>query len=341
MSARRVRDASALLLLALALLVSAPVPAQDAGGPRAVVPEPLWDAGHVARGGKISHDFVLRNEGSAVLHVREVQATCGCTVASFDETVLPGGTGTVRVELDTETFRGPVTRDVTVLTSDPGNPSIVLTVRAEVHPAVDAVPGYFRFLHVQGAEAPTIAQTIWSPDFPGLEVTDARSPLPALEVSFRPATAEERTADDDASAARASSAAEGRQWVVRATLASEAPTGPIEGDVVVRTNHPQQPELRIPIGGYVRPTLMATPPHVEFGTFAPSEPRKGSVVVNNHGEAAVRVLGVESDVPGLTAQVAEREKGKRFDVNLTLAAGLAPGPIAGTLPPYSATTSAP
>src|SRR5688500_20278783 len=32
--------------------------------------------------------------------------------------------GTVRVELDTETFRGPVTRDVTVLTSDPGNPSI-------------------------------------------------------------------------------------------------------------------------------------------------------------------------------------------------------------------------
>src|SRR5687768_18271347 len=33
-----------------------------------------WDAGHVARGGKISHDFVLRNEGSAVLHVREVQA---------------------------------------------------------------------------------------------------------------------------------------------------------------------------------------------------------------------------------------------------------------------------
>jgi len=326
MSASPLRDASAPLLFALALLLSPPVPAQDAGGPRAVVPEPMWDAGHVARGGKISHDFVLRNEGSAVLHVREVQATCGCTVASFDETVLPGGTGTVRVELDTETFRGPVTRDVTVLTSDPGNPSIVLTVRAEVHPAVDAVPGYFRFLHVQGAAAPTIAQTVWSPDFAGLEVTDARSPLPALEVTVRPATAEERTADPDSGASP-----EGRQWVVRATLASEAPTGPIEGDVVVRTNHPQQPELRIPIGGYVRPTLMATPPRVEFGTFAPSEPRKGSVVVNNHGEAAVRVLGVESDVPGLSAQVAEREKGKRFDVNLTLAAGLAPGPIAGTL----------
>ena len=331
MSVRPFRDASALLLLALALLVAPPVPAQDAGGPRAVVPEPLWDAGHVARGGKIRHDFVLRNEGSAVLHVREVQATCGCTVASYDETVLPGGTGTVRVELDTETFRGAVTRDVTVLTSDPGNPSIVLTVRAEVHPAVDAVPGYFRFLHVQGAAAQTLAQTVWSPDLTGLEVTGARSPLPALEVSVRPATAEERTADPDAGAAAQPTAREGRQWVVRATLASEAPTGPLEGDVVVRTNHPQQPELRIPIGGYVRPMLMATPPRVEFGTFAPSEPRKGSVVVNNHGEAAVRVLGVESDVPGLTAQVAEREKGKRFDVNLTLAAGLAPGPIAGTL----------
>jgi hypothetical protein len=291
-----------------------------------VVPEPVWDAGQVARGGKVTHDFVLRNEGSAVLHVHEVQATCGCTVASFDETVAPGGEGRVRVELDTETFRGAVTRDVTVLTSDPGNPSIVLTVRAEVHPAVDAVPGYFRFLHVQGAEAPVIEQVVWSPDFPGLEVTAARSPWPALEVTVRPATAAERAAESGAAGATA-----GRQWIVRATLASEAPTGPLEGDVVVRTNHPGQPELRLPLGGYVRPTVQATPPRVEFGAFAAGEPRKGSVVVSNHGAAAVNVLGVDSDVPGLSAQVAEREEGKRFDVNLTLGSGLAQGPFTGTL----------
>ena len=286
----------------------------------------MWDAGLVGLGAPVAHDFVLRNEGNAVLHVREVQATCGCTVATFDETIPPGGEGKVRVVLDTETFRGAVTRDVTVITSDPANPSIALTVRAEVHPAVDADPGYFRFLHVQGAEAPTIVQTVWSADFPELEVHEARSPMPALQVSFRPATAAERSEDPSSPGARA-----GRQWVIRATLDSEAPSGPIEGDVVVRTNHPERPELRLPLGGYVRPTLMATPPRVEFGTFSPSEPRKGSVVVSNHGAAAVRVLGVDTDVPGLSAQVAEREKGKRFDVDLTLAAGLTPGPIGGTL----------
>ena len=317
----------ALLAVALALLLATPpAPAQDAAAPRAVAPEPLWDAGNVGRGSKVSHDFVLRNEGSAVLHVREVQATCGCTVATFDETIPPGGQGVVRVVLDTETFRGPVTRDVTALTSDPANPSILLTVRAEVHPAVDAEPGYFRFLHVQGAEAPSIAQSVWSADFPGLEVLEVRSPLPALKVTFRPAAAAERTADPGSATVR-----QGRQWVIQAVLDSEAPTGPLEGDVAVRTNHPQQPELLLPIGGYVRPTLMATPPRAEFGSFAPTEPRKGSVLVTNYGEQPVRVVSVDSDVPGLSAQVAEREKGKKYDVNLTLAAGLAPGPIAGTL----------
>jgi hypothetical protein len=244
--------------------------------PRAVAPEPLWDAGSVGRGAKVSHDFVLRNEGDAVLHVREVQPACGCTVVRFDSTIPPGGEGVVTTEVDTETFRGPIAKDVTVLTSDPANPAIVLTVRADVQPVVDAVPGYFRFVHVQGAAAPQSVQVVWSNDRPDFALTAVESPLPAVSVAFRPAAEGERDPDG-----------KGRQWLVSATA--------------------------------------------DFGSFSPAEPRRGSVLLTNHGEAPVRVLAVESDVPGVSAQVAEREKGKKFDLNLTVAAGIARGPIAGTL----------
>jgi hypothetical protein len=323
--ARNPRLPPHLLALAAAVLLVVPSGGQDlprSGGPapRAVVTQPVWDAGAVARGATVRHDFALRNEGNAELRVHEVQATCGCTVAKFDQSIPPGAAGVVTAEVHTEAFRGPIAKDVTVLTNDPANPSIVLTLRADVRPLVDAAPGYVHFVHVQGAAAPTSKQTVWSGDQAELAVLAVESPLPAITVAFRPAADGERSPDG-----------RGRQWVLTATLDSEAPPGPLSGDLVVRTNHPQQPTLLLPLAGYVRPRLMVSPPVADFGSFPPSEPRRGSVILTNYAEAPLRVLGVESDVKGVTAQVSERDEGKKFDLNLTVAAGVARGALAGTL----------
>jgi hypothetical protein len=307
--------------LAATVVAQDELPGSEAlAGQQAVVPEPVWDAGVIGRGETVRHTFEIRNVGSDTLYLREVRAACGCTVASFDESIAPGSSGKVTAEVATESFRGAIAKDVTVFTSDPANPVLTLTVRAEVQPWVDAQPGYFRFVHVQGAPEVAASQTLWSADRVDLAVLGVESPLPQLAVTFRPAVGEERSADG-----------RGRQWVILATLGSDAPEGPLAGDVIVRTNHPQQPTLALPIAGYVRPVLAVSPPVADFGSFAPSEPRRGSVIVTNHGEEPVTVLAAESDVPGLSAQVAAREKGKRYDVNLTLAAGIAPGPFAGTL----------
>ncbi|MDQ2855317.1 MAG: DUF1573 domain-containing protein, partial [Acidobacteriota bacterium] len=65
--------------------------------PRAVPIDPNSDAGTFAKGDKISHDFLIRNEGNAPLLVTEARPSCGCTVADFDRTVSPGKVGQVRV----------------------------------------------------------------------------------------------------------------------------------------------------------------------------------------------------------------------------------------------------
>jgi hypothetical protein len=319
------RASSALACLVLATLAVAA--AQDAPaappvlpGQFAVAPEPVWDAGVIGRGETVRHTFVIQNVGTETLYLREVRPACGCTVVSYDEQILPGQTGKVAAELATEDFRGPIAKDVTVLTNDPSNPLFTLTIKGEVQPWVDAQPGYFRFVHVVGEPAPTGTQTVWSSDLPGLEITAAESPLPHLSLAVRPATEQERDP-----------LGRGRQWAVVATLASDAPAGPLQGEVTLRTNHPRQPELVLPVAGFVKGVVQVSPPIADFGSFVASEPRRGSVIVTNHGSAPVAILGAETDVPGLTAQVAEREKGKRFDVNLVVAAGVAPGKIAGTL----------
>jgi hypothetical protein len=146
------------------------------------------------------------------------------------------------------------------------------------------------------------------------------SPSPSLAATFRPAKEEEREA-----------LGRGKQWVVEATLASEPPTGPLTGDVRISTNHPRKPVLDVPVAGYVRPVVMVTPPAADLGSFTAGQPRKASVLITNHGAAPLQLLGVTTDVRGLTARIDEREKGKRFDVALTLSPDVAKGPLVGSL----------
>jgi hypothetical protein len=324
MSLPGLRLAATVALALVAVLVATGSAAQAPPGappaPSLVAPDPIFDAGAVARGGKVTHEFILQNRGVEVVRLREVRPGCGCTVASFDAAIPPGGQGRVRVEVDTAAFDGAIAKEVTVFSSDPANPALLLTVRAVVQAPITAQPDYFHFLQVRGGAPLTQQLVVWSVDRPDLQVLAVESPLPSLTVSFHPAAAAERVAG-----------AGGRQWVVVATMASEPPPGPLSGDVLVRTDHPRKPTLAIPLAGYTRSTLMATPPAQDLGGFPAGQPRRASVLITNYGSAPVQVLGVDTDVRGLTARVDEREKGKKFDIALTLAADLPKGPFSGAL----------
>jgi uncharacterized protein DUF1573 len=244
------------VLLPLLALFAAAVETQQLPPPVAIAPEPVWDAGVVARGAKIAHTFVIQNHGVEPLMIREVRPGCGCTVASFDSPIAPGGEGKVRVELDTEGLTGAIGKEVTAFTADPANPTILFTIRAQVRASLDAQPGYYWFRHVQGAPAEVAKQLVWSPDFQALEVTSATSTYPGVTVAVRPAQAAERVAEG-----------RGKQWVVEATLAAEPPAGPISGEVKIATNHPSKREITVPLAGFVRSRLTVMPPAADFGTF--------------------------------------------------------------------------
>ncbi len=290
------------------------------GRPKAVAPEPVKDFGIVARGERIAHGFVVRNEGDGVLNITEVKPTCGCTVAKFDRTVPPGGTGLIEAEVETTNLRGPIAKSVQVFTNDPDNPKLNLVIKANVKSRIEAHPGYARFIAVQGEGTQSSAQTVWSSEYRDLTVQRVESPYPFLKVSYREAIGAEKRSEG-----------KGRQWRIQLSLPADAPVGPLSDYVTVYTNHPEQKTLKIPVAGFVRPLLTVTPRIADFGRRELAEPQSANLEIKNLGSEAVELGEVSTDLEGLEAEIETLEEGHLYKVVLTLKPGFPKGAFAGTV----------
>ena len=310
---------TAVLALCVALLVAATVLA--AGKPKAVAVEPIKDVGTVAKGEKIVQDFVIRNEGDAVLEITNIQPACGCTVAEFDKTIAPGQTGKVHASVDTSTFNGAIAKGMSVFTNDPDTPQLELTIRAKVEPYISVKPGYARYVTVQGEPVEgDIAQTLWASDGAPMEITGVDSPWPYLKVTYREAKPEERLPD-----------VKGKQWRVEMKLGNDAKVGKLADYLTVHTNHPKQKIVQIPVTGFVRPVVAVTPPVADFGTFEVKEATRKVLNIRNFATEPIKVTSVEGNMKGIDAKLQPLEEGREYQVQLTLSPSLTKGAFDGKL----------
>ena len=309
-----------ILALCAAFLVAAVLLAAD-GKPKAVVAEPIKDAGTVPKGEKVASDFVIRNDGDAVLEITQVQPACGCTVAEYDKTIAPGKTGKVHAVVDTSTFNGPIAKGVTVFTNDPAMPQIELTLRAKVEPYINVKPGYARYNTVQGeALEGNIIQTLWAPDGTPMDVTSVDSPWPYMKVTFHEAKPEERLPD-----------VKGKQWKVEMHLSNDAKVGPLADYVTIHTNHPKQKIVQIPVSGFVRPVMAVTPPIGDYGQIELKEPLKKSLSVKNFATEPIKLTSVETSLKGVEAKIEPLQEGREYNIRVTLNPALGKGPFNGKL----------
>lgn len=317
----------AVLLCTVAALPLAAQPADAADAadeprPKAVVDGAIYDAQRVDVGEKIVHDFVIRNEGDAPLHVTDVRPACGCTVAEYDAVIAPGGSGKVHAVLDTSDEQGGISKGITVLTDDPENPHIVLTIKAVVEPAVYVRPGFARFIQPQLSDPGVVGQLLFASGFENLEVLGVESPYPFLTAAARPAREDEE-----------SDQGEGRQWVVELTLDyGKAPVGALADHVKVRTNHPRQPTVEIPVSGFIRPMVVATPHDMNFGAVeVPEEGLSANVLVKNYSNEPMGVELEEPGIPGVSVELEPLQAGREYKLIVTLAPDMPKGAFAGQI----------
>lgn len=195
---------------------------------------------------------------------------------------------------------------------------------------VAAVPGYARYITVQGARPGTVSQILFAVDGADFAVTGVDSPYPFLAASWREAAEAEREPG-----------VAGRQWVVAMTIGPDAPVGPLGALLAVRVTHPKQERVQIPVSGFVRPRFAVTPPEARFGALAAGATVTERFHVRNFMEEAVELGAPEVDVPGVVARIAPAEAGRSWWLTLTLGPGLPAGAFSGRVTVRAAAAGVP
>jgi hypothetical protein len=232
--------------------------------PKAVVDGDLtYKFGSKALHTKFERDWTIKNEGEGDLVLTLEAPPCSCTVAGFmdanrkvsgSKTVPPKGETVVHLTWET-LANGHYHKPATLLTNDPEKPKITFSAEGEVSPAVMIYPPATDNLAINVAEIPSdkeehqVKFAVYSLDKPDLKITEIASSLPEYITADQTDLPEAICKEIKAKA--------GRQ--VTLTFKRGLTLGTFLEELVVKTDHPKEPELRFTLNGKIVGPISMTP----------------------------------------------------------------------------------
>jgi hypothetical protein len=277
----------------------------------------------------ISKDWEIKNEGQADLRLSKGVIECNCTVAAFDGdknkesiTLKPGQKTNLHLSFETREVNGSFHKKAEILTNDPRRPSMEFVADGIVRPSVVLYPpeptiNYLEISNDQDDHHSSVL--VFSPDQPDIKVTQLVSSRPAhLEVSQEPMS------DDDCKAMKVE---KGRKVIVN--VKGSMPLGAFREEVVIKTDHPKQPELKLTVGGKMVGPISASPDHMRLVPVHSPMGRTEQVMLTVRGLRPTR-FEVESKPERVDVAVAPSDpssKGGQYRLTVKVPPGMPPGTI--------------
>ena len=261
---RRKASTWKLVLLAVLVVAAAGLRAEEAPraeepnkedpGPRMVIAQEVVDAGQVVRGNAATATWIIKNEGKETLKILSAKPGCGCTVASFDESIEPGMTGKISATVKTENFRGPIEKNVAVTSNDTVKGTVQLRIKAQVVGSIEFVPR-------PGLAFPAGTGWEWSsklivrkdPTETGeLKISEVTPSVPWLSAKATQVT-------ESLPAAEGLPDAVPGDWILDVAVTDDAPRTQGGFQVKLKTGLPREPEATLPISVVLQQPLRAVP----------------------------------------------------------------------------------
>jgi hypothetical protein len=238
------------------------VPKTEGARPKfELVGQPVFNFGTMPKHTKGVHSWEVKNVGEGALEVWLDHTTCSCTVAKLESTggkegeakktvvVGPGRSTPIEVGWDTKGWND-FAHSATLETNDPEHPVFTLVIRGKVlapvavDPSPTIVVPTFSYEETQRAKF-----RIVSPNWAGLKLTKLSTSKPGLIVAAAtPMTPEE---------AKRLKVQAG--YHVSLEIKPGMPEGGFREELVIQTDHPDQPEVTATITGTVTGPISVAP----------------------------------------------------------------------------------
>jgi hypothetical protein len=253
-------------------------------------PNPLVAKGEVKGGPPLIHTFDLTHRGAGILTITKVEGGCGCFRQTLSTSVLAvGDSSKLAVEVNTLTQpNGPNRWQIAVAykVESPGGPvqtgELLLQITANLTREVSVMPAQLAF-STAGAASQIV--TIDDSRPKKLTVLKATTSTPHLVAEVcRPET--------------------GKGQRVCVKLSPNAPVGQRDETLVLSTDDPAYPELRIPVRVQKRAAgaILVAPEAVSL-RFAVGQAELSTLVQIRSGDGKlIEIASVESDLPGFTVK---------------------------------------
>ncbi len=185
---RSCRYIGALLLLWAGVIAWGVLPIPSAAAaPHADVPETAFDFGKITEDRPLTHNFVIKNTGTAPLQIEDVDPDCACTVPKYDKTIPPGSEGGITLTIKPFSVIHKFKKETKVRLNDPDQPRLVLTMTGVAQPFIEITPSHI--VRLRGAPGDNIqGQVRFTSHLAGpLKITEFRTTIPdKIEVTLKP-----------------------------------------------------------------------------------------------------------------------------------------------------------
>ena len=278
---------------------------------------PNFNFGKVFKGQNIENIYKFENRGNDVLKINKVKTSCGCTAAILtNKIVLPGKTGEIKATFKTGSYRGNVTKSITVISNDPNSPKYKLTLTGEIKEDIIITPKNVNFGSIYiGGEIDKMVK-VKSITESNLNIKKISSSKPFVNVSI---------AEKDK---------EG--YTIKVALKDNHKIGRFGGVIYLETNSPRQPKVKIPFFGEIIGDITTYPKRIHYGSLTSGKEKTQKLFVKINKDD-IKVLNTKVSPDFLSTKIIEKnvKNNPHFLIEIKLHKDATIGKLNGLLELYT------
>ena len=262
----------------------AAAPAATEHGPKIVCDKPDFDFGGADGSATIEHVYEIKNAGDLSLTLKEVKASCGCTVVKTSTMNLaPGDTAQITATLNLHGRSGHQDKHVMVSSDDPKTPMLLLNLRGDVVQEYAITPDRITIGQVRGDQSTKTQVTFVNNTSNEVHVTKVDSTAPYLKPTVTETVA-------------------GKSYRVDVEVSPPLPAGSIDAVIHIFTDNATRPVFDVPFNASVMGAVVVAPPQILLsGTTTDAVTR--FVIIRPGTISNVKVLSAEAPDPRMKTHI--------------------------------------